>query len=165
MAEEETELSDEQKKGIAKWFLINAPTGEIQYVAKDFKSVLKDDDVFNEAASEAFPIYNKSHLICLKMPGGYGDFETKPVLVTYTHVTVYVLMTGFFILFRRTMWIIAFKDDMQVLELKGKWQELRRKLLVTRTLFPWHNTLRFDLKREMAEELGIRKRPYDIKQA
>ncbi|XP_039039370.1 F-actin-capping protein subunit alpha-like isoform X1 [Hibiscus syriacus] len=77
MAEEEPELSDEQKKGIAKWFLINAPAGEIQYVAKDLKSVLKDDAVYNEAAAEAFHIYNKSHLISLKMPGGYGD-----VLVT-----------------------------------------------------------------------------------
>nr|KJB45972.1 hypothetical protein B456_007G341300 [Gossypium raimondii] len=75
--EEETELSDDQKKGIAKWFLVNAPAGEIQYVSKDLKLVLNDDDVYNEAASEAFPVYNKSHLISLKMPGGFGD-----VLVT-----------------------------------------------------------------------------------
>ncbi|KAG8479588.1 hypothetical protein CXB51_029367 [Gossypium anomalum] len=75
--EEETELSDDQKKGIAKWFLVNAPAGEIQYVSRDLKLVLNDDDVYNEAASEAFPVYNKSHLISLKMPGGFGD-----VLVT-----------------------------------------------------------------------------------
>lgn len=32
--EEETELSEKQKKEIAKWFLLNSPPGEIQYVAK-----------------------------------------------------------------------------------------------------------------------------------
>jgi sensor domain CHASE-containing protein len=31
---EETELSGKQKKEIAKWFLLNSPAGEIQYVAK-----------------------------------------------------------------------------------------------------------------------------------
>ena len=31
---EETELSNKQKKEIAKWFLLNSPVGEIQYVAK-----------------------------------------------------------------------------------------------------------------------------------
>lgn len=73
MAEEETELSDNQKKEIAKWFLLNAPAGEIQYVAKDLKSVLNNDDVYDEAASEAFPVYNKSHMICLEMSGRFGD--------------------------------------------------------------------------------------------
>lgn len=32
--EEESELSVEQKIEIAKWFLLNSPPGEIQYVAK-----------------------------------------------------------------------------------------------------------------------------------
>lgn len=32
--EEETEISVEQKTEIAKWFLLNSPPGEIQYVAK-----------------------------------------------------------------------------------------------------------------------------------
>ncbi|RVW83133.1 F-actin-capping protein subunit alpha [Vitis vinifera] len=73
----EVEMSDEQKKEIAKWFLLNSPAGEIQYVAKDLRSVLSDEDVYNEAASEAFPLYNKSHMICLEMPGTTGD-----VLVT-----------------------------------------------------------------------------------
>lgn len=31
---EEVELSPKQKKEIAKWFLLNSPAGEIQYVAK-----------------------------------------------------------------------------------------------------------------------------------
>lgn len=39
----------------------------------DLKSVLNDVDVYNEAAMEAFPIYNKSHMICLEMPCGAGD--------------------------------------------------------------------------------------------
>lgn len=120
MAEEETELRDKQKKEIAKWFLLNAPAGEIQYVAKglslslycsvwwisstfylvfwilirfvsidfcfsaffldfyfffraDLRSVLNNVDVYDEAASEAFPVYNKSHMICLEMPGRFGD--------------------------------------------------------------------------------------------
>ena len=30
----ETELSYDQKKEIAKWFFLNAPAGEINYVAK-----------------------------------------------------------------------------------------------------------------------------------
>lgn len=30
----ESELSDEQKIEIAKWFLLNSPPGEILYVAK-----------------------------------------------------------------------------------------------------------------------------------
>ncbi|KAL0006023.1 hypothetical protein SO802_013584 [Lithocarpus litseifolius] len=74
---EETELSDKQKNEIAKWFLLNSPVGEIQYVAKDVKAILNDDALYNEAASEAFPLYNKSHMICLGMPGRAGD-----VLVT-----------------------------------------------------------------------------------
>ncbi|GFY88983.1 subunits of heterodimeric actin filament capping protein Capz superfamily [Actinidia rufa] len=44
MAEEdetqEPELSDKQKKEIAKWFLLNSPAGEIQYVAKGSGIVL-----------------------------------------------------------------------------------------------------------------------------
>lgn len=36
--EEESELSDKQKVEIAKWFLLNSPPGEIQYVAKGSSS-------------------------------------------------------------------------------------------------------------------------------
>ena len=36
-------------------------------------------------------------------------------------------------------------------------QDLRRKLPVTRTLFPWHNTLQFSLTRDITKELGIGK--------
>ncbi|KAH8490867.1 hypothetical protein H0E87_023120 [Populus deltoides] len=77
MAEEECELNEKQKREIAKWFLLNSPAGEIQYIAKDLRSVLNDEKVYNEAASEAFPLYNKSHLICLELPNRSGD-----VLVT-----------------------------------------------------------------------------------
>lgn len=37
MDDEEVELSHEQKKEIAKWFLLNAPSGEIQFVAKGYQ--------------------------------------------------------------------------------------------------------------------------------
>lgn len=36
-------------------------------------------------------------------------------------------------------------------------QDLRRKLPVTRTLFPWQNTLQFSLTRDITKELGIGK--------
>lgn len=37
------------------------------------KAVLNDDVLYEEAASEAFPLYNKSHLISLEMPDRIGD--------------------------------------------------------------------------------------------
>ncbi|KAH1030188.1 hypothetical protein J1N35_046189 [Gossypium stocksii] len=300
--EEETELSDDQKKGIAKWFLVNAPAGEIQYVSKDLKLVL-NDDVYNEAASEAFPVYNKSHLISLKMPGGFGDVlvtsygelqdneyldpktaqvaivdHVKQACTKVRPATDEELPSAYVEEYRcaleaeilkyvaeaypkgscsvyctngkdveepgsdfdlvvviaaarlspqnfcngswRTIWNIEFKDDIQKLELNGKllvgahyfeegnvqldtkhecrdstifqspddtaisvanlirrhetaymasleesyfklsdntFKELRRKLPITRTLFPWRNTRQFSLKREISEELGIGK--------
>ncbi|OMP03291.1 WASH complex, F-actin capping protein, alpha subunit [Corchorus olitorius] len=303
MAEEETELSDEQKKEIAKWFLLNAPAGEIQYVAKDLKSVLNADDVYNEAASEAFPVYNKSHMICLGMSGHFGDVlvtsygelneneyldpktaqvaivdHVKQVCTEVRPATDEELPSPYIEEYRcaleaemlkyvseaypkgvcsvycingkdaegpgsdfelvvvisaarlspqnfcngswRSIWNIEFKDDIQSLELKGKLQvgahyfeegnvqldtkhecrdstifqspddsaiaiasvirhheteylasleesylnlpdttfkDLRRKLPVTRTLFPWHNTSQFSLTREISKELGIGK--------
>jgi capping protein alpha len=36
-------------------------------------------------------------------------------------------------------------------------KDLRRKLPVTRTLFPWHNTLAFSLTRDLAKELALGK--------
>lgn len=44
-----------------------------------------------------------------------------------------------------------------LLVLCNKIQDLRRKLPVTRTLFPWHNTLQFSLTRDITKELGIGK--------
>ncbi|MFS7978828.1 putative F-actin-capping protein subunit alpha [Helianthus anomalus] len=38
-----------------------------------------------------------------------------------------------------------------------RYLELRRKLPVTRTLFPWHSTLQFSLTRDLEKELGIEK--------
>lgn len=122
-AQEAEQLSDKQKMEIAKWFLLNSPPGEIQYVAKgssllpslfairirlwsacissfsfvfgaielsavpfgldfaDVRSVLDDDRVYNEAAAEAFPVYNKSHMICLEMPGRAGDVRSLTTLL------------------------------------------------------------------------------------
>lgn len=303
MAEEEPELSEEQKKDIAKWFLLNSPAGEIQYVAKDLKKVLDDDGVYNDAASEAFPAYNKAHMICLEMPcrsgdvlvTSYGEIDKNEYLDPRTAQVAIVdhvkqvckemrpatdeeLPSPYVEEFRcaleaeilkyiaeaypkgvcsvycingkdveepgsnfelvvvisaarhspqnfcngswRSIWNIEFRDDEQLLDLKGKLQvgahyfeegnvqldakhecrdstifqspddsalsittiirhheteylgslqesysnlpdatfkDLRRKLPVTRTLFPWHNTSQFSLTREISKELGIGK--------
>ncbi|URD79625.1 F-actin-capping protein subunit [Musa troglodytarum] len=71
--DEPEELSDKQKAEIAKWFLANAPAGEIQYVAKDVRSILGDDKIYEMAAAEAFPLHNKAHLLALEMPNRSGD--------------------------------------------------------------------------------------------
>jgi capping protein alpha len=103
MAEEDWEFNEKRKREIAKWFLLNSPAGEIQYIAKglsylhcvsvlfsnfcsllccvfikilylaDLRSVLNDEKVYNEAALEAFPLYNKSHFICLELPDRSGE--------------------------------------------------------------------------------------------
>ncbi|XP_057464936.1 F-actin-capping protein subunit alpha-like [Actinidia eriantha] len=307
MAEEdetqEPELSDKQKKEIAKWFLLNSPAGEIQYVAKDIRSVLNDDNVYNAAASEAFPLYNKSHLTCLKMPGksedvlvtSFGEIDENKYLdprtaqvVTVDHVKQVCtdvrpasdeeLPSPYIEDYRcaldaeimkyvneaypkgicsvccvrgkdveepgldfelvvvisaarhspqnfcngswRSVWNIEFKDEVQIVDVRGivqvgahyfeegnvqldakhecknstlfqspddsaisltniirhheteylaalqasysnlpdtTFKDLRRKLPVTRTLFPWHNTLQFSLTRDITKELGIGK--------
>ncbi|KAL6132726.1 hypothetical protein ACLB2K_064965 [Fragaria x ananassa] len=306
--EEESELNEKQKIDIAKWFLLNSPPGEIQFVAEDVKAVLNDDVLYEEALSEAFPLYNKSQMISLEMPGGIGD-----VLVTSygelsgteyldprtAHVAVVdhikqvctdvrptldeELPSAYVEEFRcaldgeilryvgeaypkgvcsvycgngkdvegpgsdfelvvvisavryspqnfcngswRSVWSIEFKDEVQVLEFKGKLQvgahyfeegnvqldanheckdstifqssedsaitigniirqheadylasleasysnlpdttfkDLRRKLPVTRTLFPWHSTLQFSLTRDITKELSIGKTVADF---
>ncbi|KAK4282780.1 hypothetical protein QN277_014114 [Acacia crassicarpa] len=301
--EEEAELSDKQKIEIAKWFLLNSPPGEIQYVAKDVKSILNDDDVYHEAALEAFSLYNKSHMISLEMPDRSGDVlvtsfgeleenayldprttqvaivdHVKQVCTEVRPATDEELPSPFIEEFRcaldaeilkyvgeaypkgvcsvycangkdveglgsdfelvvvisaskhspqnfcngswRSVWNILFKDDLQIVEVQGKMQvgahyfeegnvqldtkheckdstlfqapedcalsissiichheteylasleasylnlsdstfkDLRRKLPVTRTLFPWHNTLQFSLTRDLTNELGIGK--------
>ncbi|KAJ8772034.1 hypothetical protein K2173_027211 [Erythroxylum novogranatense] len=303
MADEQCELSEKQKKEIAKWFLLNSPAGEIQYVAKDLRSILDDDRVYKEAALEAFPLYNKSHLICLELPDrtsdvlltSYNDLgenqfldprtaqvaivdhvkqvctEVRPAadeelaspfveeyscaldseLLKYVDeaypkgvCAVYCVSGkdvegpgsdfGLVVVISavrnspqnfcngswRSIWNIEFKDDTQLLEIRGKLQvvahyfeegnvqllakhdcrdstliqapdgnaitivniirhheaeymtsleasysklpdstfkDLRRKLPVTRTLFPWHNTLQFSLTRDIQKELGIGK--------
>ncbi|GAV70636.1 F-actin_cap_A domain-containing protein [Cephalotus follicularis] len=300
---EEVELSYKQKTEIAKWFLLNSPAAEIQYIAKDLRSVLNDENVYKEAASEAFPLYNKSHLICLELPNNTGDVlvtsyseigeneyldprttqvaivdHVKQVCTEVRPATDEELPSAYIEEFRyaldaqiqkyvgeaytkgvcavycisgkdvegpgsdfelvvvisaskqspqnfcngswRSIWNIEFKDDVQGLEIRGKLQvdahyfeegnvqldakheckdssvfqspddsaiaiattirhheteylssleasysdlpdatfkDLRRKLPVTRTLFPWHNTLQFNLTRDITKELGIGK--------
>lgn len=39
----------------------------------DVKAILGDDNVYESAASEAFPLYNKAHLISLQFPNRSGD--------------------------------------------------------------------------------------------
>ncbi|KAL1549577.1 F-actin-capping protein subunit alpha-like [Salvia divinorum] len=76
--EEETQPTDVQKIEIAKWFLLNAPAGEIQYIAKDMKAVLQDETLYITAAAQAFPLYNKSHMICLDFPDRSGEVMVTP---------------------------------------------------------------------------------------
>ncbi|KAK4801989.1 hypothetical protein SAY86_000192 [Trapa natans] len=284
-AREAEQLSDTQKKEIAKWFLLNSPAGEIQYVAKDVRSVLDDDRVYNEAAAEAFPVLITSfgeleenefldprtaqvaivdHVkqACIdvrpatdeELPSPYieefrcsldaeilkyvGEAYPKGICSVYcskgkdvegpgTEFELVVVISAarnspqnFCNGSWRSVWNVEFKDDVQILELQGKLQvgahyfeegnvqldakheckdstifqapeesafsianiirhheaeyltsleacytnlpdttfkDLRRKLPVTRTLFPWHNTLQFSLTRDITKEFGIGK--------
>ncbi|KAG6474828.1 hypothetical protein ZIOFF_064043 [Zingiber officinale] len=290
--EEPEELSDKQKAEIARWFLTSAPAGEIQYVAKDVRSILGDDKIYELAAAEAFPVYNKTHFIALQMPDRsgdvlittYGELDknnyldprtaqvatvdhakqvctslrpandeelpsayveefrrrigpmclllplqhlkkeedtreklrgsldaelSKYVAETYPKGTCAVYSTSgkdsegpgvdfeFAVVISaakhspqnfcngswRSIWTVDFKDDTQIVEIKGKiqvvahyfeegnvqldakneckdstiFQDLRRKLPVTRTLFPWQNTIQFSLTKDINKELGIGK--------
>lgn len=264
---------------------------------------MNDEKVYNEAASEAFSLYNKSHLICLELPNrsgdvlvtSYNELEENEFLdprtaqvATVDHVKQVCtdvrpaadeeLSSPYIEEFRcaldaemlkyvaeaypkgicsvycvdgkdvegpgsnfelvvvisaaknspqnfcngswRSVWNIEFKEDVQMLEVRGKLQvgahyyeegnvqldakheckdatifqapddcaisianiirhheaeylesleasysnlpdttfkDLRRKLPVTRTQFPWHNTLQFSLTRDIQKELGIDK--------
>ncbi|XP_076960825.1 F-actin-capping protein subunit alpha-like [Bidens hawaiensis] len=300
---EEIVLTDDQKLDIAKWFLLNSPAGEIQYVAEDLSLVLNDENVYLRAAKEAFPIYNKSHIVCLQFPNRSGEVlvssyseigedeyldprtaqvgkvdhvrqvctqmrpaideelpshyieeyrsaldveiskyvgETYPkgvssvyctsgkdvedygsdfelvAIITATRHSPQNFCNGSWC----SIWNVEFKDELQTVEVRGKMQvgahyfeegnvqldakhecrdstmfqspedsaeslmniirhheteystslqasysnlpdstfkELRRKLPVTRTLFPWHNTVQFSLTRDLTKELGIEK--------
>ncbi|KNA05839.1 hypothetical protein SOVF_186560 [Spinacia oleracea] len=302
-SEPEQQLNPKQKIEIAKWFLLNSPAGEIQYISKDLKTILKDDNVHNLAALEAFPQYNKSHMICLEFPDRSSDViissfsevsdneyldprtaqvaivdhvkqvctEARPasdeelpssyieefrcaldaeimkyaseaypkgisavycvkgndveepgsdfelvVLISAARLSPNNFCNGSW----RSIWNIEFNDEDQSVEIKGKllvgahyfeegnvqldasheckdstllqnpddsalaitniirqqeseylaaleasylklpdttFKDLRRKLPVTRTLFPWHSTMQFSLTRDIAKELTIRK--------
>ncbi|XP_078440973.1 subunits of heterodimeric actin filament capping protein Capz superfamily isoform X4 [Wolffia australiana] len=302
--EQAPELGTEQKKEIAQWFLSNAPAGEIQYVAKDVRSILQDDQAYEAAAASAFPEYNKARLISLKMPDGSGDVIISQFaeidsdsyldprttqVATVDHIkqactklrpaTDEELPSSYIEAFRasldaeickyadetysrgncavyctrgkevegpgasfeltvvisadrqspqnfcngswRSIWTVEFKDDLQIVDLRGKLQvdahyfeegnvqldtnheckdstifqspedsavavtsiirhheteymgsleisyfhlpdttfkDLRRKLPVTRTLFPWRSASQFSLTREIAKELNLDKK-------
>lgn len=70
---DDEELSDEQKIALGKWFLLNSPPGEIQYVAKDLQGVLSNEALFQAAAREAFPQYNKEQMLAIEMSDGSGQ--------------------------------------------------------------------------------------------
>ncbi|RCV14464.1 hypothetical protein SETIT_2G428400v2 [Setaria italica] len=296
-------LSDRQKREIAVWFLSNAPAGEIHYVAKDVRALLGDDAVYEAAAAEAFPEYNKAHLVSLELPDRSGDIIittfgeldknnyldprtaqvatvdhikqtctklrpaadeelpsayieefrsaldvelSKYVAEAYPKGVCAVYCTsgkdiegpgadfGFAVVISaakrspqnfcngswRSIWTMEFNYELQFVDIKGKIQvdahyfeegnvqldtnidrkdstimqspddsavsiasiirhheseylssleesylnlsdatfkDLRRKLPVTRTLFPWHNTLAFSLTRDLAKELALGK--------
>lgn len=303
MADEE-KLNPKQKKEIAKWFLLNAPAGEIHYVAKDVKAILEgDEEAYESAASEAFPVHNKSHMICLDLPDRSGEViltsfsevgkneyldprtaqvaivdHVKQVCTDVRPASDEELLSPYIEEFRcaldaevikyvseaypkgfcsvyctngkdvdgpgsdfefvvvisaarhspqnfcngswRSIWNIDFKDEEQIVEVRGTLQvgahyfeegnvqldsqhecndstvfqspedsattlisiighheteyltsleasylnlsdttfkDLRRKLPVTRTLFPWHNTRQISLTRDLSKELGVNK--------
>eukprot|EP00252_Welwitschia_mirabilis_P010966 TRINITY_DN24696_c0_g1_i1.p1 TRINITY_DN24696_c0_g1~~TRINITY_DN24696_c0_g1_i1.p1 ORF type:complete len:326 (-),score=63.80 TRINITY_DN24696_c0_g1_i1:94-1071(-) len=66
-------LTDDEKIQMAKWFLLNSPPGEIQYVAKDVRSVLLEERLYATATAQAFPLHNKSYMISLEMPNRSGQ--------------------------------------------------------------------------------------------
>ncbi|KAI5022591.1 hypothetical protein ZWY2020_059321 [Hordeum vulgare] len=74
-------LSGDQKREIAVWFLANAPADEIHYVAKDVRALLGDDAAYEAAAAEAYPEYNKTHLVSLELPDRSGD------MLAFIHVS------------------------------------------------------------------------------
>lgn len=39
----------------------------------DIQSILADEDTYNAAVSEAYPLYNKAHMIALELPNRTGD--------------------------------------------------------------------------------------------
>lgn len=44
----------------------------------DIRTVLQDEGLYRTAADEAFPLYNKSHMICLDFPDRSG--EVTPIV-------------------------------------------------------------------------------------
>lgn len=40
---------------------------------EDVKAILDDDELYEEAALESFPLYNKSQMISLELPDRTGD--------------------------------------------------------------------------------------------
>ncbi|KAI3975287.1 hypothetical protein MKX01_033527 [Papaver californicum] len=186
MSDEESDpqLSDNQKLEIAKWFLTNSPAGEVQYISKD---------VSGDVVATTFAELSDTE---------YLDPRIAQVAVV-DHV-------------KQQRQYIEFKDELQVVELRGKLQvgvhyfeegnvqldaspeckdstnfqspedcalsvtniirhheteylaslegsylnlpDTTFKLPVTRTLFPWHNTMQISLTRDITKELGIKKR-------
>uniref|UniRef100_A0A804QHU2 F-actin-capping protein subunit alpha n=1 Tax=Zea mays TaxID=4577 RepID=A0A804QHU2_MAIZE len=270
-------LSDRQKREIATWFLSNAPAGEIHYIAKDVRALLGNDAVYEAAAAEAFPEYNKARLVSIELPdrsgdiiiSTYGEIDKNNYLdprtaqvATIDHMkqtctklrpaedeelpSAYIeefsgkdiegpgadfSFAAVISAAKRSpqnfcngswcsVWTIEFNYELQFVDIKGKIQvdahyfeegnvqldtnidrkdstrmqspddcavsisgiirhheseylssleesylnlsdatfkDLRRKLPVTRTLFPWHNTLVFGLTRDLAKELALGK--------
>ncbi|XP_035816310.1 F-actin-capping protein subunit alpha-like isoform X1 [Zea mays] len=242
-------LSDRQKREIATWFLSNAPAGEIHYIAKDVRALLGNDAVYEAAAAEAFPEYNKARLVSIELPdrsgdiiiSTYGEIDKNNYLDPRTAQVATIdhmkqtctklrpaedeeLPSAYIEEFSNgswcSVWTIEFNYELQFVDIKGKIQvdahyfeegnvqldtnidrkdstrmqspddcavsisgiirhheseylssleesylnlsdatfkDLRRKLPVTRTLFPWHNTLVFGLTRDLAKELALGK--------
>ncbi|KAJ7542719.1 hypothetical protein O6H91_09G008400 [Diphasiastrum complanatum] len=82
--EEGLEVTDEQKIGLATWFLLKSPPGEIQQVAKSIRGVLMDERLFDMAAKEAFPKYNMEQMIAIDL----ADHSGQVLLTKYGAIDV-----------------------------------------------------------------------------
>uniref|UniRef100_A0A0D9WXY0 F-actin-capping protein subunit alpha n=1 Tax=Leersia perrieri TaxID=77586 RepID=A0A0D9WXY0_9ORYZ len=68
------DLSDRQKREIAVCLISPFRRG-----CADVRALLEDDAVYEAAAAEAFPEYNKAHLVSLELPDRSGDI----IITTY----------------------------------------------------------------------------------
>jgi len=75
MADDEDyeEASPEQKLNIATYFIMSAPTGEVEEVVADVKKLVADDNVLNdEALAKTMRGYNVEQMAAAKDPEGDG---------------------------------------------------------------------------------------------
>ncbi|EXB25598.1 F-actin-capping protein subunit alpha [Morus notabilis] len=147
---EETELSETQKE-IAKWFLLNSPPGEIQCVSKEVRPALDEElpspyvEEFRYALdaeilkyiAEAYPkgvcsIYCGSGK---DVEGPGSDFELVVVISASRHSPQNFCNGNW-----RSVWNIEFKDDIQVVDLKGNLQAAEESAISIASIIRHHET-------------------------
>ncbi|KAF2307267.1 hypothetical protein GH714_025951 [Hevea brasiliensis] len=136
MAEEEyldSELSDRQKKEIAKWFLLNSPAVEIQFVSKDLRPAADEellspyieefcctlDAEILKYVGEAYP-KGICSVYCVNgkdVEGPGSNFELV-VVISAVRNSPKNFCNGSW----RSVWNIEFRDDVQMLGIRGKIQ-------------------------------------------
>ncbi|KAG5541514.1 hypothetical protein RHGRI_021369 [Rhododendron griersonianum] len=128
--QEEAELSEKQKKEIAKWFLLNAPAGEIQYVAKD-------ENEYIEPRTAQVARVDHVKQVCTEVRPATDEELPSPYVEDYrcaldVEIMKYVgeaypkaarhspqnFCNGSW----RSIWNVEFKDDVQIVEVRGRMQ-------------------------------------------